>query len=346
METDVLVRLLFLLAAPPPPVPGTDAVQQEVEHLQSRFGGDIVHFGPSFRLQSYLPRSTYGWRDLYKIRKLEQRADLIHIYHSELYLFPISRCLRRPIVYTVLSGLQGQTKLPSTSRLEKLAAIAVPSHIDLDRLQQKGLENAHLVSPGIDLGRFDCGPPPPIGDFVLLAGSAPWTKKQFHTKGLETLLRVTQRIPKLRLVLLWRGRLAEEARRLIKFMGLEQRVEMVDYWVDVTQLYGRVHSAVVLADKPKLVRAFPHSLLEALACGRPVLVSDCIGMADYVADTGCGHVVRGLDEADLVQKIHWLEESYETVRNNALRVGKRDFSIEKLVASYGELYANLIQPNG
>jgi glycosyltransferase involved in cell wall biosynthesis len=346
MEKDAVVKPLFLLTAPPPEIPGTDAVQQEVEHLQSIFGGERCHIGPSFELQGYLPRFLYGWLQISRLRQLEQKVDLIHVYHSDLYLFPILRRLKKPILYSVASGLHAQAKLPSTDQLKSLGAITVPCRVDLDRLRQNGLDNAYLVPPGIDVEKFDCWPPPPKTDFILLAGSAPWTKKQFHTKGFDALLRVTRQIPGLRLVLLWRGLLVDEAKRRINAMGLDQRVEIVDQWVEVSQLHRRTHAAVVLADKPKLVKAFPHSLLEALACGRPVLVSDCISMAGYVMKTGCGQVVRGVDESDLAQKIQVLKESYETATDNARRVRGKDFSIENLIKSYRKLYNGILEVEG
>ena len=47
-------------------------------------------------------------------------------------------------------------------------------------------------------------------DFVLLAGSAPWTREQFHSKGVDALLKVAQQVPSLRLIFLWRGLLLRE----------------------------------------------------------------------------------------------------------------------------------------
>ena len=91
----------------------------------------------------------------------------------------------------------------------------------------------------------------------------------------------------------------------------------------------RVHAAVVLAGRPGLVKAFPHSLLEALAAGRPVLVSEGNPMAEYVRETGCGRVVPRLAAADLLEAIRLLRLDYATCRARAVDVGQRDFSQER-----------------
>jgi len=43
-----------------------------------------------------------------------------------------------------------------------------------------------------------------------------------------------------------------------------------------------VHAAITLADREGIIKVYPHSLLDALAAGKPVLVSRAIPMADYV----------------------------------------------------------------
>ena len=96
-----------------------------------------------------------------------------------------------------------------------------------------------------------------------------------------------------RLVFLWRGVLLPELVARVRRFEVSERVEILRDRVDVSEVLARVHAAVVLAGQPGLVRAYPHSLLEALAAGRPVLVSDGNPMAEYVRATGCGRVVPG-----------------------------------------------------
>jgi glycosyltransferase involved in cell wall biosynthesis len=219
--------------------------------------------------------------------------------------------------------------------------IVVQSERDLAILRKRGLTNACMIRPGIDVSRFHPTRFSTQGDFVLLAGSAPWTREQFRGKGVDVLLSVAQQMPSLRVIFLWRGLLQRELQKRIDALRLRERVEVLSDRVDVSAVLARAHAAVVLADWPRLVKAYPHSLLEALACGRPVLVSEQIPMAEYVRETACGEVVGGLDESDLRGAIERLRESYDTLAANALRVGRRDFRQEDLLAAYQAVYKSI-----
>ena len=339
------MSVLYLMTAPPPAVRGTDAVVQEAELLRSRFGGEIIFLPPGRRPNPWIPRALYGLHRLRALRRLERDVDVHHIFHAELYRFPVLRLLNKPIVYTVVSGLDAKRRLPDADALGRLHGVVVTNAADRERLERHGIANVRALRPGIDLSRYHYTAGTrvsPTSELVLLAGSSPWTRKQFRTKGVDALLRVAKKMPYLRLVFLWRGVLSREMRDRVAEAELTDRVEILDEWTDVNQLLRRVHAAVVLADKPKLVKAYPHSLLEALACGRPVLVSNCIAMAEYVQSEECGLVVRGVEESDLRDKIQLLRQGYDAYLERAADRGK-DFSQESVVKAYGDLYASAIR---
>jgi len=322
-------------------IPGTDAVVQEVEWLRARFGSEVLGLRPAWRARARYPRALLGLHRLATIRRRDRHVDLHHVYVPQLYWLPLLWFVKRPVVYTVTAGLGSGSRLPPAAFLRRLGAIVVPSRADLDALTRRGLRNVHLIRPGIDLARFADSPPPPGPEFVLLSGSAPWTREQFRSKGVDALLAVARGMPEVRLVFLWRGVLLPELVARVRRLELSERVEILDGWVDVSRVLARVHAALVLAERPGLVKAYPHSLLEALAAGRPVLVSDGCAMAEYVRETGCGRVVPGLGEADLIEAVQQLRLRYATYRARALEVGRRDFSREELATAHRDLYCAL-----
>ena len=160
------------------------------------------------------------------------------------------------------------------------------------------------------------------------------------------MLSAAQQAPHLRLVFLWRGVLAEEMERLVRRLNLEKQVTVLDRLVDVNQVLAGVHASITLAAAPTIVKAYPHSLLESLAAGKPVLVSRAIPMADYVEQAGCGQVVESVTPADVLAAIESLASGYEGLRRVAQQVGQRDFSLQAMIASYGRLYEHVGEPRG
>jgi glycosyltransferase involved in cell wall biosynthesis len=169
-------------------------------------------------------------------------------------------------------------------------------------------------------------------------GSAPWTREQFHTKGVDALLALVQQVRELRLIFLWRGVLGDEMSQRVRSAGLDRHVEVLDEHVDVNAVLARSHAAVALASASALIKAYPYSLVEALAAGRPVLVSRSIPMAQYVGWTKCGVVVDEVDVDSIQEAWDELWQNYSTYQKRALRIGGRDFAPENMYDAYDRIY--------
>ncbi|MBI2439766.1 MAG: glycosyltransferase, partial [Lentisphaerae bacterium] len=188
--------------------------------------------------------------------------------------------------------------------------------------------------------------PLPLRDeLVLLVGSAPWIRRQFRTKGVDLLLDVAATLP-LRLVFLWRGFLCSELKRRVARRGLTSRVEIINEAADVNQVLAGVHATVVLAETENLVKAYPHSLMESLAAGKPVLLSARIPMADYVVEAQCGEVVAQFTPESLKLAIRRLMDQYGACQTKALARGHADFALAPMLAAYGEVYKEALGASG
>ena len=316
-------------------MPECEAISQEINALRSRFGGAIVYLNPNQRSPIYVPRALFGFHKLGHLRGLEKDLQLHHLYNPDPFPFPVLRFLRRPVIYSLTGGVK---KTPNVSFFGSLAAVTVADKKSLKHLESWGLDNVTVIHPGIDTNRFTISPLPLQSDIRLMVGSAPWTSAQFRTKGVDALLTAAQQSPRLHLVFLWRGVLGEEMQRRLRKMNLGKQVTMLNEQVDVNQVLARVHASVVLATAPDIVRAYPHSLLESLAAGKPVLVSRAIPMADYVTQTGCGKVVDSVSPADILSAVESMASEYEGLRKSAQSVGRCDFAQERHIASVQSVY--------
>jgi len=335
----VRLRVLYHLPILPPRIPACEAISQEISALCRHVDGEIVYVNPNRRSPFHMPRLLFGFHRLRWLRGQETTLHLHHFYNPDPFPFPYLRLLRQPVVYSLTGGVVRRPNVPFFTQMD---AVTVMDEESLARLQEWGLRNVFLVRPGIDTSRFTHTPLPLRSEIRLMVGSAPWTKGQFRTKGVMALLEAARQEPRLHLIFLWRGVLAEEMTRRIRKMGVEDRVTVLNRQVDVNRLLARVHAAIALASTPTIVKAYPHSLLESLAAGKPVLVSRAIPMARYVENTGCGVVVEEVSATGVLTAVASLAETYEARRRAALGVGRETFSVDRMISSFRRVYEGVL----
>jgi len=332
------MRVLYHLTVPPSALAECDAVVQEVRALQGHFGGTIDHLYPGRVPGTRIPRQFWGMLRWPRLWWAERYGAVHHIFNPDPYPFVLLRYLRRPVIYTVVAGVQARDQANAQALARWVQMLVVATEQERARLRGWGIDNVRVVRPGIDLTRFAPTPPPANLPPTLLMGSAPWTCDQFRTKGVDTLLTLARRWPELHLVFLWRGILYEDMMRRVRASGLSDRVEVINKRVDVNTVLSHVHSAVILATEDALIKAYPHSLLEALAAGRPVIVSQSVSMATEVAQRGYGVVIDEVDETHVQHAVKRLFRDYPNYQQQALGFDKHNFTLEKMLASYAKIY--------
>ena len=336
------MRPLYHLTVPSSTLSACDAVVQEVHALRAHFGGDIVHLYPGHVPGTRFPRRWWGLQRLLFLLRADRQVACHHCYNPDPYLFAVLRLLRRPIIYTAAAGVQRADPTTVRTLAQHIHTLVVATEDERALLAAWEVTNVAVVPPGIEVGRFTYTPLPMGTPPTLLMASAPWTLAQFESKGVTALLALAQEMPDLHLVFLWRGVLADEVLRRVRAAGLEARVEVLNRQVDVNTILSRVHATVVLAEGNALIKAYPHSLLESLAAGRPVLVSAAIPMAQDVARQTNGLVVEKLDIAHLRVAVDQLFSDYPRYQQRVLAAHPNIWSQARVIADYGQIYATAV----
>ncbi|MQY12766.1 D-inositol-3-phosphate glycosyltransferase [Streptomyces sp. RB5] len=160
------------------------------------------------------------------------------------------------------------------------------------------LPGAVQLTPGVDLDRFTPGPPPSRRPRTLLyAGrldsTSPW-------KGVDRLLRAFARladVPGLRLKLVGGGDALPGLLRLAGELGVADRVDAVGELAG-EELVAALREAAVLA-LPSLTEAesFGLVLVEAMACGTPVVATE-VGGVPYTVGHGEAGLLVPPDDPD------------------------------------------------
>ena len=332
----VPLKVLYISPSPPPEVPGTDGLFNEIGYLREFFGGKMISLSPARSLPPLIPVSLYGLHKIFEIKKYTKNIDMIHVFFPYIVNFRILRRIPKPIVYTITTGMDSNRSGPDST-------FVVSSAHEAEILHSRGFGRVHVIRPGIDLSKIRVTPPQkPDAEFVLLAGSAPWNTLQFETKGFELLLRALKLIPEMKLICLWRGTLNREWSDRVQSSGLVDRVEIIQEKVDISEVLSRCHAAIVLSATSDQIKSFPNSLMEALAAGRPALISRCIPMSYYIEENNCGKVIEELGLEELMNAISEIIDEYSTFSKAASLAG-RALSADQMVDEYQHLYQNIIK---
>lgn len=126
-----------------------------------------------------------------------------------------------------------------------------------------------------------------VGEDELLVGmvSALRTEKA-HDVAIEAIGLLSERFPKLRLLIAGQGRLGEELASRAAPLG--DRVLLVGRRTDVMAVYD----ALDVCLHPSRIDAFPTTLIEALAAGTPILASAVGGIPEIVQDGSSGVLIE------------------------------------------------------
>lgn len=326
-------RIVHYLGSAVPPL--------DLERLSSRWIPERVaaRFTRGAGVEHYLLRSFYAeWAAAREMLVRPGKAVYHLLYGDDTYRY-LGHVRRwrghRLVVSYHVPPDDLRERLRHTGHLRHADAIVVvgtnqlPYFVDLC-----GEERVHYIPHGIDTEVFrpDPGQERRAGPRrgVLFVGS--------HRRDIETLGKVLQRIetaaPDLKCVLVTRP---EVAGAITGSGNLEVRHRVSED--ELIRLYRE--AAVVL--QPMEESTANNSILEALACGTPVVATDVGGVRDYVGDDSAAILTEPRDSEAMVDAVMAIVRDEdarrrmgEAARRRALR-----FAWPKIAAELSRLYETL-----
>ena len=154
------------------------------------------------------------------------------------------------------------------------------------------LPQAEVVTNPVNLSLPHAMPPWPENDGPL-ARFATVARLDASQKGHDILFEALSRPPfrdreNWRLSLFGGGADEEYLRRLCRHFGIENRVEFRGYVADVRNIW-REHLLLLL---PSRAEGTPLSLIEAMLCGRPAVVTDVGGNSEWIDEGMTGYIAE------------------------------------------------------
>jgi glycosyltransferase involved in cell wall biosynthesis len=281
-----------------------------------------------------------------------RRSDLIHAVMTIGGGFPVfSRlgpCLLggRPVIHTV-PGVRDVSLLSQTRPLGVTVAL---SDTTASELRAAGFGDVRVIPPAVALEKWRWQPRgegPPVVLFAGhhdVGGGAP--------EALAAAGVAARAGARFRLVLAMRGRPGQDVRALNHELMTQARQEAlgeVEILGHVSEMYRLLVSADVVLFPPKALSGkadVPLTVLEAMATGRPVILSDLpqfaiLGDAVLRAPVGNSELAGGLLAKLLSQPLYW-----NAVADRGRKTVEERFGPERFAKRYLQLYQQVISQSG
>jgi glycosyltransferase involved in cell wall biosynthesis len=325
------------------PIPsdsGSDAVYQDIEHLRAFFGGKLISAYPFKKPSSLIPRQVYGLFNWGEMKRAINEADLVHVYTANLFHYPFYQLIGdKPNVLTLLTAYPGNPM--KTKWIKKISSIVVQSHKEQEKLNIFDI-NIQVIPPAIDKVPGKLEAMKSNKDLVFIMASAPWEKSQFGSKGVDMLIQLMKKYNWLKVIFIWRNILYDEMKSRLEKAGIKDQVELVNAQVDVYDYIRKAHAGILIVDDPAIVKSYPHSLLECLLSGRPIITSKNIPLSHLVESYGSGITIGPFQIQTLEKAILKLKSNYQLYSEAAMNFPVDKFSRKNFIDKHVSLYEQVL----
>ena len=146
----------------------------------------------------------------------------------------------------------------------------------------------------------------------------------------------------MRLIFVGDGALRAEAQQVLERAGMAERVWFAGERADVPDIMRGLDCFVL----PSLAEGVSNTILEAMACGLPVVATRVGANAELVEQNVTGHTVSAADSDALAREIGVYFAAPALARQHGQagrRRVERRFSLERMVEDYDRVYAGLLR---
>jgi glycosyltransferase involved in cell wall biosynthesis len=264
------------------------------------------------------------WECLH-ISELFERADAYDIIHNHFDYLPLtySSLTATPVV-TTIHGFSSPGILPVYKKYNgKTFYVAIS---DADRAPE--LDYIKTVHHGIDLAQFDFQPDP--DDYLLFFG------RMHPDKGVREAVEIARACGK-KLIL---AGIVQDQDYFDHHVAPHLNNDKVTYIgsvgpVERSRLLGKASALLhpIAFDEP-----FGLSVVEAMACGTPVIAFDRGSMPELIQSGESGFLVNTVTEAvEAVARIDTIDRAY------CRRHVEKHFTVERMIRDYTHVYEAILQ---
>ena len=316
---------------------------------------------PSFPLTSFYDRNAVTQLRRFARWLKSARIDILHTHDFYTNVFGMAggRLARLPVR---IASMRETSEMRSAAQAHVQKFIYSLSHhivANSNAVREKLIadgtspDKVAVVYNGLDLRRLDTGasrsqvlamlgvPVDPPRRFISIVANMRHEVKDYPM-FLRSARQVKEAIPDAAFLLAGEGELSDSLRALAKELEIHDSTYFLGRCENVAELLS-ISAACVLSSKAE---GFSNSILEYMAAGRPVVVTDVGGAREVVSEGETGYLVRSGDDATMADRLIWLLRDPEKARSmgeKGRRVVEEKFSCEAQLAHTEELYKRLLK---
>ena len=224
--------------------------------------------------------------------------------------------------------------------------VIVQNPDDAELLKEAGVTESYLRmirGAGVDTSEFSPFPEPPEPICVVLASRILWDK------GVSEFVKAARQLKKegvkASFILVGKPDLDNPASVPEETLHAWQKEEVVEWWGHRDDMVAVFHSAHIVC-LPSYREGLPKVLLEAAACGRPIVTTDVPGCREVVREGENGLLVPARNAQALSEALRCLIKNPELraqMGRRSREIMLKDFSSEKVIAQTLSVYKELIR---
>lgn len=309
------------------------------------------------------------WRAFRSILVEARQCDLIYINGLDLAAAMVCIYLRKPSIVKVvgdgaweLAHSRGWTKLDLEdfqkahsarfwllrrmrhAAARRARAVIVPSRYQVGIVANWGIppECIHIVYNAIHPPAVQ--PPPPIPSQVTSSFCMVMIGRMIPLKRMDAIIQTLHKLENTSLIIIGSGPQQTRLISLVKQLGLEKRVYFTGQ-LENSQVWGIMKSYAKAVILYSVHETFPHVLVEAAACGVPVIATAVGGSPEIVINGKTGILIPPDDIDAFKAAVQRLQNDTAFARQlskNAIQSAER-FSVEKMASETEAILTGVVQ---
>lgn len=173
------------------------------------------------------------------------------------------------------------------------------------------------------------------GEFIL-SYVAELNKNKNQGLLLKAIARIGEDIPNIRLLLVGEGRLMEYYKTMAKELKVQDKVDFLGFRKDIAEIIKISDVAVASSFREGL----PINVVEAMACGKPVIATDNRGHKELIKDNYNGYIISCNDEVTFGKRLcqlYYTKQFRECFAANTL-IAAKAYSLQRVKEEMNKIY--------